>query len=385
MNCDKQLNAHDFLRLHLCEGLQSGGFVHEGSWTALTAAQRVKQVIDAKRVRNFFFTSTILGQETIAVDDPIGQATLTETPRFGVPTIVTDMLSMVEFPLTNSDGNTTEYLSAKVEQYGGDSASGYGRDLFELYSTILTRLLMKHEKNRVAVAYPPSPGPLPELCDKWISFVPRLIRPFESWRATFIESLFNGPTRRATTYMIPHIGLRGLRVLRDGDPYAQVTPNNQKLIDRYVGSGANPETFFIELRTTLASLGAAGAEVTLRTPKFERPLLILGAASNVDGCQAELYDENDYYTFTYQEAPKITTAPQDYTYPPLQLIAPNTDYRNTNLFNMWPVPHVLETGDVLRLRLRNGCLPSAVANNYSQVASTRNDEDVRVTFVCRTV
>jgi len=189
--------------------------------------------------------------------------------------------------------------------------------------------------------------------------------------------------------VFPHVGFRGLRVLQESDPYATLDNLATRSITNYI-NGANPETFFLEVKTTLASLGAIGTgSVDLRTAQQDRPLLVLGAASNVDGCQIRMSSEKDYYQFTYQEKPAAMQFPDAATYhdPPLMLIAPNTDYRNTSLFNMWPVPHLLEAGDSFKIKLSNGCLPGDASNTgtLTQAANTRGEQDVRITFICRTV
>lgn len=379
---NKNLTATGFFKTHVCDALNEAlNCADRGP--ALTAAERYAAVMEAKSARNFWFTSYIAGME---LDNAANNArAISFTPRFSQPLILTDMLSMFEQGLRPS---VREFLIS-ITQYGGEGAA-YGENYFiTLTAPIMTRLLIKHERNRINNLVG-SGGALDisELYDKQVGFVPRLMRPYETLKIAYTET----PDDTTIRQVYPHLGFRAVRVLRTDDPYTGFTAQTEKSVRDYI-AGSEPETFFVEVRTTLASLGALGAMLDLRTPQLDRPVLILGAACNVEGLQARLTDELEPFQLTYQDKPNIWPAPAGrgfafqqatYTDPPLVLWACNTNYRNVNPFCMWAVPHFVAPGNTLKISVTNGCLPQP--NNFlTQTAATRNSEDVRITFLCRTV
>lgn len=384
----RNLTATDFLRIRTCDA-----FASSLSNSVLTAAARMAQVEVAKACRNFWFTSTLQSKKLgsaagVGTVDKAGltSSVISVTPRFSTPIIITDILSLYEpcFASQNSNAEPTVFtnMGVDIQQYGGEG-NAYGRDFFGVYDVpLLSWLVLSHERNRTNLTLD-AQIEVPELMDKRITFVPHLLRPYESLRVTY--SLARNFIINFAIAM-PHIGVRGVRALSLNNPYANLSALARQQVMSYI-NGSDPDTFLMEVRTPLASLGAINTGfVELRTPQQGRPLFILGAASNVDGCQVRVTDESGYYQFTFQEKPDPTfTAAQSYTDPPLALVAPNTDYRNTDLFNMWPVPHFLEPNTVLRIRLNNGCFPGIQSTGgLLQAASTRNDQDVRITFLCRT-
>lgn len=376
----KNLTARDFWRVHCCDALTEGQAHarNEAVRPALTEVERYAAVVEAKRLRNFWFTSQLLSQ-----DDPgisIGVTPLLSvtsiTPRFSEPVIVTDMLSLFEPPLskaTDEVGILNQFVT--VQQYGGQG-NAYGRDFFNTDVFLMSWLTLKHERNRTTTAA----FDRGELLDKFLPFTPYLLRPYETLRVRYY---YSQDAHAGSNFAF--CGFRALRVLDSNSPYAQLSALADRQVRNYI-KGSSPETFFLEVKTTLASLGARETgTVEVRTPQQDRPLLILGATSNVRGCQARIIDEGGYYQFTYQDKPNdhgfsaILSPHTWYTEPPLSIIAPDTDFRNVNLFNMWPVPHVLEPGASLRILLKNGTIP-----DEQQPAATRSSQDVRITFLCRT-
>ena len=368
----KNLTSRDFFRIHAYEALEPG-------IAALTQEQRYQQAVMAKRTRNFWFTSTLM---PVTTGTPLagvgGHVYSSQTPRFSLPLVLTDMLSLYEPGRLSGVGPAF----VQITQYGGEGGSGVGQNFFGAYSPLVTWLTLKHERDRQFMLIFAGAVVNSSPFDKHIGFLPHLLRPYEVLRAQYAIANVQSPNDAP----FPHLGLRAVRALLPSDPYAHLTPLADKQVRSYI-AGNSPETFYFELKTTIAKLGAISTGfVDLRTEQFDRPLLILGAASNVMGVRTRIVEEGSFYQFTFQEKPDSSfSAGAAYQDPPLSIVAPDTDFRNTNLFNMWPVPHMLEPGAVLRVRLLNGCFPTTGTAVLRQAAATRGGQDVRVTFICRTV
>jgi hypothetical protein len=381
----KSLTARDFLKFKSSDLLAAG----TGKVPALSADERWQQAVFAKTVRNFWFTATGEPSPTSGGLAPVSYITA-ETQRFAEPIIVTDLLSMFDYKLTDplSSAMVSRYL-LQITRYGSHDAST-GIDLFGLTGLVGAEFITKHEKNRsttVQSAVPPGTGVF-DTQPKYLPFVPRLLEPYDFLQARWeMNPLITGQNTSFEGWY-PQLGLRAVRVFAVDNPYRYIQKNPAKRIKDYVAQN-EPETFFLTITFPFSKIPALNAPpLDVRTPEMGRPLLVLGAATNLEGVQSALYEDASYYNFTSLDPrPKAVSKVPAYTYVPMSLWAANTDFRNTNMFNMWPVPHLLEPGAQLSLKIVNGLATffDAAGGFFQNIASTRNSQDVRITFICRTV
>lgn len=374
MKFARNTTAKDFLKIQSVEALDS--------IQALTGEERYAQAKFAQSVRNFWFTAT---GAPFSGGAPSGPPFVGQTPRLSEPVVVADILSMVDYiDQTTGGAPGTEppgRVLVQAQEYGGRHGA-YGEDLFSLSSPTFQEFLFKHEKNRSTQG-----GALATLEDiqgKLLNFVPRLLEPYQNIQARWS---FN-PLLDQQLAVTPQLGLRAVRSLAIDNPYTYLKVRADEAIKRYI-NGSNPTTFFLELEIPFAKFPVLGiGEAVFKTEQSDRPLLVLGACSNIEGAQARLYDESQYYDFTLIDQP-INWPPKTpfYRYVPLNLWAPNTDWRTANLYNMFPVPHFLEPGAQLTVTIVNGYLVQFNAGGgfFLQPIATRNSQEGRISFLCRTV
>lgn len=384
----KALTSRDFLRICSRELLNAGTL-------ALSDEERYAQAESARTVRNFWFTASARPPAL-----PISLTThipvVGQTPRFSEPVIVTDILSTFDFKpgLAGPSAMQSRYF-LEIIRYGSDDASS-GVALFGLPGPVGQEMITKHEKNNSQAI---TIGSTPDLTatdtqPKWLPFVPRLLKPYD-----FIEARWfpNPPLTDFSDLIQPSIrtdawplqlGFRAARIVPTDSPYRYLTMAFQERIKNYI-KNEKPETFFMQVSFPFADIPAIGnPPLMVKTPQQGRPLLILGAVTNLEGCQAGLLSEEDYYKFTFLDAQDRVDslslfAPTDV---PLNLWAPDSDFRNTNIFNMWPVPHLLLPDAQLSIAVNNGQIPISNAGiSFQQTAKTRGSQAARITFLCRTV
>lgn len=362
----RNLTARDMLRFQTCEQLLG--------YNQLTADERYAQARQAQQLRNFWFTATAFPD---ANGSPTNYATA-RTPTFSDPLVIADIISLFDLTTTLSIPLS---FPLEVWEYGGlDRAVGL--DYFGMSGPCQQRYLLKHEKNYSRLinngVFPDDYIDLPPF---YIGHVPRLLAPYQQLEFRWLD--FGPDTLNNEIFSFcMQSGLRAVRALPADNPYSYFTTPTDADIKNYIAN-SRPETFFLEATLPLARFPAVGATVQIKTPQMERPLLILGAISNVEGVQAELIDESKYYVFTHVDPPRAGV-PLRFKAPPLALWANNGDFRNTNLYNMWPVPHLLERGAQLIINLTNGLQPD-VAGVFQDTILTRSEQAARIVFLCRTV
>jgi len=368
----RNITSRDMLRLLTCEQLLG--------CSRLTPDMRYAQAVAAQQLRNFFFTAT-LQPYSVAFLFPGGTRLLARTPIFADPLLVTEIISLYDMEQSLSQ----QFLSLEVLEYGGQERS-VGLDHFGLSGYVPQRYLISHEKNRSVQAASGTGLASFDLQSRFVGYVPRLLAPGQQlefdWTNIVTAAHIEAPS---TTRLFLQAGLRAVRALLPDNPYAKFSTIADRQICDYI-KGSSPETFFLEARLEFADFPAAGATVTIKTPQMDRPLLVLGASSNLEGAQAELRDESEYYTFTFADVP-ITQVPGValYNAPPLALWASNSDLRNISTYNMFPVPHLLERGAQLIIKLTNGLTPNNTVGGFAETMLTRGEQAARIVFLCRTV
>jgi hypothetical protein len=390
MKFKRNIQPRDFLKIETCEALQN--------CKILSNEERYEQARFAQQVRNAWFTATSSPIDVTGAGAGVNTTNpiVGYNPTFSDPIIITDLLSMFDFKIndpliaTTHWNNNTPRLLLQIREYGGDYS--YGQDFFGLSSINTTgqEFITKYEKNRSARlgAAVPLDQNMWDRLGKHIDFVPRLLKPYQRLQVQWLLNNFM-PTLLAGVgvQISPQVGFRAVRVLKPDNPYSYFTTSVDRRIRNYI-AGSKPETFFLDVQFPFANIPAAGLDAqAVKTEQNDRPLLILGAICNLQGVQADLYDESKYYQFTNVDT-RINqpgaSAPA-YKRVPLALWCPDSEFRNPNMFNMFPVPHLLEPGAQLRINITNGLQPTTTGNTFQLTASTPSGQDVRITFLCRTV
>jgi hypothetical protein len=378
----KTLTPRDFLKYRSSELLNSD--------VKLTREERWQQAVFARSVRNFWFTASSA--------PPSGGTNSTEiiaqTPRFAEPLIVTDILSMYDFKSANvaTSAMQSRYLLQMV-RFGGEDASS-GKNLLGLNGFVGAEFLTRYEKNRSqTTAAGAGATQVADAQSKYLPFVPRLLRPYDFIQAKWLPnppltSFVSGAGFESDAFTL-QLGFRSVRVLNEDTPYKYIGTLAEKQIKDYIAS-SEPEMFLLEVNFPFASIPPLAAPVSLpfvvKTPQMGRPLLILGSVTNLEGCQGDLYAEDEYYRFSWLDGPLPPGLAVAFpTQVPLNLWAPNSDFRNTNSFFMWPVPHLLQPGAQLRMAISSGLIRFSGGFSLQITAKTRSSQQCRVTFLCRTV
>lgn len=379
----RNITSRDFCKLLTCEQLLKT--------SQLPASVRYEQARFAQSVRNFWFTAT--GQQIVVATSltPQGQPiSIASTPRFSEPVIITDVLAMVDYKYND---DLVEYTRAPnlprfnltMTSYGGESKS-LGEDFFGLTGPVGQEYITRWERNDSIGILTSLPQRLLQPDAKLLPFVPRLLAPYETIQIGF-QSLTQPSVAPPFEFAWnPQLWFRAVRVIREDNPYRYFSNTLERRIQNQI-RGAVPETFYLDLEFPHANLPVLnGPAVTVKTPQMDRPLLVLGASCNVEGLQADLWDDSKYYQFTHLDEP--LASPKFYQAPPLNMWCPRVEHRNNNSFNMFPVPHLLEPDAMFRLELFNGLNPQLAAappGSFVQEADTENNQPVRITFICRSV
>lgn len=352
----------------------------------LTPEQRYNEARQARQFRNFWFTATTQ-YDTNTIDEASNSGTVqATTPRFSEPMIITEILNLVDFGL--ADPSTPPNLNPptlmQLTEYGGE-ARAFGQDYFGASELLPSRYLLHHEKNRMTTV---NNDCGPDVQEKYLPFVPRLIHPFMYLRAVFnFNGLFTPGGPNLTFAPILQLGFRAIKAVGRENPYSYLPKAADDQIRNYINT-SDPETFYLtietlkgsDLRVLLASVGT----IDLKTPQQDRPLLILGATTNIVGAQASLESDAEYYKFTYLDNQPSGPAFFHYLRVPLNLWATIEPFRNVNSFNMWPLPHLLLPGGQLKVTLSD-LWPFSYGVGEEGIISTPGDTPCRITFLCRTV
>ena len=352
----------------------------------LTPEQRLEQARWAQKCRNVWFTATgpSLTIETGGGVSGTNPAfIMAENPTFSEAVIVTEMLNLMDWGnKTNSALNTPRWI-LRVSEIGAEGVDALG--LWGLTFPAPEEFLVAHEKNRSQVI-DPAVGALPDTQGKSLGFVPYLLKPYQRLKVEWLQNINETASAMGTFFFTPQLGFRGVRVLGLDNPYSHMSKPSERQICDYIAR-SKPETFFLQIEIPFADLPGILNSKTFKTSEQDRPLLVLGATCNLEGCQADLFDDSEYYQFTKvdkQLTDRSNLGFVPYVAPPLNLWAPDSDFRNANVYNMWPVPHLLDRGATLRVVLTNGLLPN-IAGTFQQQAATRSSQKARITFLCRTV
>lgn len=346
---------------------------------ALPASERWRDALIARRCRNLFFGAmapVVYGTPPTEADI-IVQA---QTQPFADPVIVTDILNFTEKPLF--DGQYMASVRTLMRLF--TTGLGAQEDFFAAGNFTNTIFTLGHYQTSDDI----------DGASYKIEFAPYLMGPGQTFQAQW-ELL----DYIVTTH--PYNGeihFRALQVMKQEDPYGQLCGTLKDQVCNYI-ERYNSETFILNVELAIADFPTAGNTVTLRTPLQERPLLILGVATNINGAQVQMRDDSIKWNFV--ASPVVPTravnngVPTAGVYPrivglPLSVLAANSDLTLHEAYNMLPVPHLLAPGASLKIDLTSGIRPIGSAATFDQTMNTLSTLGIstgpgQISFLCRTV
>lgn len=349
----------------------------------LTPDRRMAEALRARRCRNVFFNAVApVVDSGTALPDTIVAA---QTQPFGNPVIITDILNFDEPYVTGFYPGVIWQLLRIFT-----SGVGYQEDFFGAGNLLCSLFAVGHNQSNV-VANLDAPSIRQH-------FMPYLMRPGQIFQANW-ELLDVGSIPGARTAVCPELDFRGLRVLKADDPRGQLCDSLLKAVCSYIDR-YNSETFILDLHIPIADFPAAGALRTYTTPLQERPLLIYGIGTNINGAQVTFRDDASRWEFVVPPVPPRQAVlagvltpgvyPQIAGVPLGGFVANNADATVNEAYNMLPVPHLLEPNTALTFRLTNGLRPDGTTGANQQVMNTTSNSlhstgGGHIALLCRTV
>ncbi len=360
---------------HLVNRELSGG----GEGVPMNA--RFADAVKARRCRNMFWSAMgpVISQSGGVIPaDTIVQA---KTKPFANPVIVTDILNFDE-PVTGGFYFGVVWQMIRLFTSG----AGLQQDFFGAGN--LTNSLMSlghYQSNTTADTDAPSIKQ---------HFVPYILQPNEIFEIAW-EFMDVGVIREQVN---PEIDFRGVQVLSPKDAYGSLCGKLKEQVCNYIKRW-DTETFFLTRKLALADFPAAGATVTLNTEIQERPILILGIATNINGAQMQLFDNSVFWRFCVPPTVPQTVVNGGVSgagnYPsmpslPINTLTGNSDLTLHEAYYMFPVPHLLAPNVALQIELTNGLRPDGLTATFTQTMNTTNNfgrstGEGYITFLCRTV
>lgn len=350
----------------------------------LSPARRMDEVILARRCRNIFFNALApeVGSSGGVAPDTIVEA---QTQQYGFPIIVTDILNYSGNLLNLTFFQGPNFLvrlfttedSAGVDFFGSDN-------LTDVVQTL------KHDRNSFSPTIVDGPS-------NEVRFMPYLLKVGQTLRARWNVLGFAGPG--ALFWVCPELDLRGVTVLPERDPYACLSGRVYEAVCEQIAS-REPETVILDI-TVPAAFATAGASQEFVTEPQQRPLLVYGIGTNINGVQVQIRDLATQWQFC-SAGPQSTIAmdggaPVPFVGPSLQfgipiyLAASNSEITNRDAYHMLAVPHFLEPNNSLAFKLTSGLRPNALTPGLYQQAYNTNGlfgvgNDVgRISLLCRTI
>lgn len=347
----------------------------------LTSDRRMADALKARRCRNMFFNC--IAPVVDVATAPADVIVASQTQQFGAPVIVTDMLNFDEPYLTGFFPGVIWQLLRVFT-----SGVGYQEDFFGAGNLLCSLFTAGHyQSNGVADKDAPSMKQF---------FAPYLMRPGQIFQANW-EFMDAASLNR--TALNPELDFRALRVLDKQDPRGQLCDSLLKSVCAYIERYSS-ETFILDLSIPIANFPAAGDTQVYTTPLQERPLLIYGIGTNINGAQVTFRDDALRWEFVNPPifptntvvagtlAPGVYPAGQQGI--PLNVVACNGDATIHEAYNMLPVPHLLEPNTALTFRLTNGLRPDGTTGAYQQAMNTNSNSlhstgGGHIALLCRTV
>lgn len=345
------------------------------------AISRFEDAVKARRCRNVCFAA--MGPVITDSGGAIPADTLVQakTPPFAAPVIVTDILNFDE-PVVSGFYFGVVWQLVRLFTSG----AGIQQDFFgagNLTNSLMT--LGHYQSNATADTDAPSIKN---------HFMPYLLQPNEIFEINWEFMDVN----TARSQVNPELHFRGVQVLGSNDAYGQLCGTLKEQVCNYI-KRYDTETTFLVKKLPLASFPAAGTMITLNTDLQERPLLILGVATNINGAQFQLYDNSVFWRFCVPPVKPQTTISGgaqvagnygNIASLPINVLSSNSDLTLHEAYYMFPVPHLLAPNTALQIQLINGLRPNGLTGAFTQAMNTTNNVGVStgegyITFLCRSV
>lgn len=362
------------------EKILSGG---DGGFTA---ARRMNEAVLARRCRNIFFSAIApeVGSTAGPAPDTIVDA---QTQPFGFPIIITDIFNYSGNLLNLTYWQGPNFL---VRLFTTEDAAGvdfFGSD--NLTDVVQT---LTHYRNAFSPTITDGPS-------NKIHFCPYLLKVGQLIRARWNVLNFVGPGN--TFWVCPELDLRGVVVLPERDAYSTLCGRTYDAICEQI-AGHEPEPVILDITVPATTfVGGTPQTVEFVTEPQQRPLLIYGIGTNINGVQVQLRDLATQWQFCGvgpqsniafdAGAPIAFAGPSLQFGVPIYLVANNSEITNRDNYHMLAVPHLLEPNNTLAFRLTNGLRPNAVTPGlYQQVYNTNGlfglgNGEGRISLLCRTI
>lgn len=350
----------------------------------LSAGARLRDALIARRCRNLFFSA--MGPCVIGAASPNDIIVQAKTQPFGMPVIVTDILNFDE----GYDAGFTPIVLPWQLMRVFTSGIGAQEDFFGAGNFFDSHFVLGHYQSNATLS-----TDAPSLK---IHFAPYMMRVGEIFQVNWEYLDFN--SLQAFTprdQFNPEADFRGLQVLKEDDAYGQLCGKLQEQVCGYINR-YDAEFFILDLEIPTAQFPATGVTAVFSTPLQERPLLVYGIGTNINGAQVTMRDNDANWEFCV--APKapgqriLNGAPATANYGniaglPINVIAGNGDLTMHEAYNMFPVPHLLAPNTAIVFRLTNG-LRSDGAGTFTQTMNTIANNNVstgngHIALLCRTV
>lgn len=356
----------------------------------LSKAQRLRDVNDARRCRNIFFNA--IAPVAFGLPFPSSVQLQATSRAFGFPIIITDILNYTEALIT---GNWFSGVNFELQVYL--TGVGAKEDFFGVAASPLpSYLTLGHDANATPLAgFNGLDGPSTKI--NFVPFILKTNQVFEfNWN--IVAPLGDPPG----TEINCEADFRGVVVLPESDPYACLKGRVRDSVCAYIDRH-EPQTFLLDIPVPINQFPAAGVTVAFPAELQDRPLLILGIGSNIDGAQVNVRDVACQWDFcTPPIMPRLAFNGATGLFVnglyakmagvPLYLIAPDTRMTFRDAYNLLPIPHFLEPGGLLEFRLTNGLRPRGSAATYQQAMTTNGamgtafaEGGGHITVLCRTV
>lgn len=347
----------------------------------LSAEQRLADAVKARRCRNVFLAA--MGPVVRKAGCPPDVLVQAQTKITAAPTIITDILNFDEPYVVG-------FFPGVIWQLSRVFVTGNGpqEDFFGAGNSLCSLFMMGH--------YQSNPATGTDAPSTKMHFMPYLLKPGQTvqfnWEFLDFASIPGGGTA------VNPIGLiRGLQVLRPDDELGMLCGALKQQVCGYIERW-DPETFILDIEIPTAQFPAAGVTRVFSTPLQERPLLVLGIGTNINGAQVLMRDDGLRWEFVFPPVPPtlaiIAGAPTQGNFAvtqgiPLSAVANNGDATIHEAYNMLPVPHLLAPNTSLSFYLTNGLRPNTVGG-YQQTMNTTSNSghetgNGHISLLCRTV
>lgn len=345
------------------------------------ARSRYEDAVKARRCRNLAFAAVgpVVTNNAGAIPaDVIVQA---KTPPFAAPVIITDILNFDE-PVRSGFYFGVVWQMVRLFTSG----AGLQQDFFGAGNLTNSLMTLGHYQSNATVN-----TDAPSIKQH---FMPYLLQPNEifeiNWEFMDVDV--------ARNQVNPELDFRGVQVLGTNDAYGQLCGTLKEQVCNYI-KRYDTESFFLTLRLPIASFPAAGVTLVLNTEIQERPILILGIATNINGAQFQLYDNSVFWRFCVPPVKPQTTIDAgaqvagnygNVVSLPINALTGNSDLTFHEAYYMFPVPHLLAPNVSLQVELTNGLRSDGLTGTFTQTMNTTNNEgrstgEGYITFLCRSV